>query len=431
MVRPGEIALRQAKQTPGPVKTLDPHLNEARASGGISVRWLNRERLTVYPRILLAFYVLVGVALVISAAYSKTGLTDFLDRPLGADFSHYWLASALAEAGNPLTVYQAPEFIAAQAAFFKVNFPLPWFYPPTFLLLVYPLAFLPYLVSLCVWLAGTLAAYLAVLRRIAPHPLTPWLALAFPGTFQNFFHGQNGFLTTALLGGGLYLMDQSPWVAGILLGLVSYKPHLFALIPVALFAGRRWQALLAALFTAMVLALASFLLLGQGVWVAFWNNLALPLSLEREGLLPIHKMVTVFAALSQGGVGFFPAMIIQMVVMAAVVTGVFYVWRGRASFACQAATLVLGTFLFTPYAFSYDLALLALPLAWLGWEGYTAGWLPGEPALLCLVWLLPFITTIMTFFALQITPLILAALMILAIKKSKAGAPPLPKPINP
>lgn len=363
--------------------------------------------------------------------HSKTGLTDFLDRPLGADFSHYWIASALVQAGHPLTVYHAPEFLAAQEAFFKISYPLPWFYPPTFLLMVYPLAFLPYLVSLCVWLATTLAAYLVVLRRIAPHPWTPWLALAFPGTFQNFFHGQNGFLTTALLGGGLFLLNQSPWVAGILLGLVSYKPHLFVLIPVALIAGRRWQALLGALSTAIVLAVASFLLLGQEVWVAFWNNLALPLRLTREGILPIKKMVTVFAALSQAGVGFSPAMIIQMVVMAAVVAGVIYVWRGKVSFAFQAATLVLGTFLFTPYAFSYDLALLALPLAWLGWEGYNAGWLPGEPALLCLVWLLPFITTVMAFFTFQITPLILAALMILAIKKSKAGAPPIPEPINP
>ena len=395
------------------------------------MRWLNQERVTIYPRIFLVFYILVGVALVLSAVYSKTGLTDFLDRPLGADFSHYWLASALAQAGHPLTIYHAPEFIAAQAAFFQVKFPLAWFYPPTFLLMVYPLAFLPYLVSLSLWLTTTLAAYLMVLRRIAPHPLTLWLALGFPGTFQNFFHGQNGFLTTALLGGGLFLLNQSPWVAGFLLGLVSYKPHLFALVPVALIAGRRWRALLAALSTAMVLALASFLLLGQGVWAAFWNNLALPLSMAREGLLPINKMVTVFAALSQAGVGLSPAMIIQMVVMVAVAAGVFYVWQGRISFPCQAATLVLGTFLFTPYAFSYDLALLALPLAWLGWEGYNAGWLPGEPALLCLGWFLPLATSVMALIKCQITPLILAALMILVVKRGKAGASSVPGPINP
>jgi hypothetical protein len=117
--------------------------------------------------------------------------------------------------------------------------------------------------------------------------------------------------------------------------------------------------------------------------------------------------------------------------MLVVAAGVFYVWQGRISFARQASTLVLGTFLFTPYAFSYDLAMLALPLAWLGWEGYNAGWLPGEPALLCLGWLLPFITSVMALIKCQLTPLILAALLIFVVKRGKAGAASVPEPINP
>jgi len=286
--------------------------------------------------------------------------------------------------------------------------------------MVYPLAFLPYLVSLGLWLAATLTAFLTVLRRIAPHPLTPWLALAFPGTFQNFFNGQNGFLSTALLGGGLCLLNQSPWVAGFLLGLVSYKPHLFALVPVALIAARRWRALLAALVTAMLLAGASFLLFGPGVWAAFRENLGLAMTLARQGQLPTNKLVTIFGTLLQVGVGFSYALIIQAVVMVLVAAGVFYLWQRKVSLAHQAAALVLGTFLFTPYAFSYDLALLALPLAWLGWEGYETGWLPGEPGLLCLGWLLPLLTSVMAIIKCQLTPLILAALLILVIKSSKA-----------
>jgi arabinofuranan 3-O-arabinosyltransferase len=215
------------------------------------------------------------------------------------------------------------------------------------------------------------------------------------------------------------------------LGLVSYKPHLFALVPVALIAARRWQALLAALTTAMLLALASFLFFGQGVWVAFGKNLALPLTLAREGFLPINKLVTIFGALLQVGVGFSPALIIQAVAMALMAAGVFYVWQLRISFARQAATLVLGAFLFSPYAFSYDLVLLALPLAWLGWEGYNAGWLPGEPAFLCLGWLLPLLTSVMALIRCQITPLILAALLIFVVKGGKAGATVAPEPLNP
>lgn len=389
--------------------------------------WLNRERLTVYPRIILVGYILCGAYLVWSAASSPTGLTDFLDRPLGADFSHYWLASSLAQTGHPLTVYRTPEFIAALNAYFKVSYPVPWFYPPTFLLMVYPLAFLPYLVSLGLWLAATLTAFLAVVRRIAPHPLTPWLALAFPGTFQNFFNGQNGFLTTALLGGGLCLLNQSPWVAGFLLGLVSYKPHLFPLVPLALIAARRWRALLAALMTALLLAGASLLVFGPGVWLAFGNNLGLTMSLARAGLLPINKLVTIFGALLQAGVGFSYALIIQAVVMALAAAAVFYLWRRQVAFAYQAAALVLSACLFSPYAFSYDLALLALPLAWLGWEGYQTGWRPGEPGLLCLGWLLPILASVMAIIKCQLTPVILAALLIwVAISATAVSRPPGP-----
>jgi len=67
------------------------------------------------------------------------------------------------------------------------------------------------------------------------------LALAFPGTFQNFIQGQNGFLSAALLGGGLVILERFPLTGGMLLGALSYKPHLAALIPVALLAGRLRQ----------------------------------------------------------------------------------------------------------------------------------------------------------------------------------------------
>jgi hypothetical protein len=153
------------------------------------------------------------------------------------------------------------------------------------------------------------------------------------------------------------------------------------------------------------------------------------MSLAREGLLPINKIVTIFATLLQVGVGFTQALIIQGVVMLAVAAAVFYVWQLRISLARQAATLVLGTFLFTPYAFSYDLALLALPLAWLGWEGYNNGWRPGEPAFLCLGCLLLFITSLMALIKCQMTSVILAALLIFVVKRSKAGASSAPEPI--
>jgi len=107
-----------------------------------------------------------------------------------------------------------------------------------------PLSLLPYLASLAIWLAATLAVFLLVLWRIGRLPLIFLLSLAFPGTWINFICGQNGFLSAALLGGGLLLLDRFPLVAGLLLGLLGFKPHLAFLVPVALLAGRHGKALL-------------------------------------------------------------------------------------------------------------------------------------------------------------------------------------------
>lgn len=382
------------------------------------MRWLNQERLKVYPRIFLALYLLFGLALIVSALASGPHLLDFLGRPLGADFSHYWVASSLVLHGDPLAVYQVSRFLAAQAHYFTSQYQLPWLYPPTFLLAIAPLAALPYLASLAVWLGVTLSGFLAVLRRIAPIPLTIWLALAFPGTFQNFFQGQNGFLSASLLGGGLLLLDQQPLLGGLILGLLSYKPHLMALVPLALIAGRRWRALFASLTTALALGLASLLILGPGVWLAFGRNLSLPFSFLKNGNLPVEKMVTVFSAAFQWGLGVSAALTIHALVALAVALGVFWVWRRPTPLAERAAILVLGCLLFPPYAFSYDLALMALPLAWLGWEGYTKGWLPGEQILLTLGWLAPLITTVVAMINLPFAALVLLALFIAVLRRS-------------
>ena len=395
------------------------------------MKWLNRERLTVYPKIFLALYVGFGAVLIISAAFSRNGMTDFLGRPLGADFSHYWVASSLAAAGDPAAVYNPQEFLAAQEAFFKVKFPLPWLYPPSYLLLVLPLALLPYLPALAVWLVVTLGAYLAVVRRIAPHPLTLWLALAFPGTFQNFFHGQNGFMSAALMGGGLLLLNRSPLTAGFLLGLLSYKPHLWILVPLALVAGRRWRVLMAAMTAALAMVLASWLALGQQVWIAYWHNISLPMKLLREGFLPIDKMVTVFSALLQFGTGLATALVVQTIIMTAVGGAIFWLWRRETAFAVQVSGLVLAILLFTPYCYSYDLMLLAIPLAWLGWEGYTKGWLPGEQLFQVLGWTMPFIAIIGGQLKVQLAPLIVVALFLLVLRRSKITAAAILEPAKP
>ena len=117
------------------------------------------------------------------------------------------------------------------------------------------------------------ALYLSALWRILPRRLTLWAGLAYPAVLVTIGHGQNALLTTGLLGWGLLLLPRRPVTAGILFGILAFKPQLALLAPVALIATGQWRAIGAAMFALLVLAIASDILFGSSVWVGFRENL--------------------------------------------------------------------------------------------------------------------------------------------------------------
>ena len=56
-------------------------------------------------------------------------------------------------------------------------------------------------------------------------------ALGFPAAIWNVTAGQNGFLTAALIGGTLGLLERHPALGRDLLGLLTYKPQFGLLFP--------------------------------------------------------------------------------------------------------------------------------------------------------------------------------------------------------
>ena len=265
-------------------------------------------------------------------------------------------------------------------------YPKYWKYPPTYLLIVLPLSLLPYAASFICWIAFTGSGFVYVIRRLIPRTPLSWLVLVFPGTVHNFMAGQNGFLSAAILGGGLLLAERYPFAGGCLLGLLSYKPHLAWLIPLALAAGRYWKALLGAVFSAATLALASLLLLGPSVWIAFFKNLPLAASLMNHPSI-WRKVPTVFAAARFQGASRELAAALQAVAIIVAILAVGWVWFRRAPLPIRGSVLVVGISLATPHAFDYDLAILALPFAWLGWEAYSRD-SKFQEVFLLLVWIL-------------------------------------------
>jgi len=182
------------------------------------------------------------LAALITAWLGGHFLLDGDGQPIANDFVNVWAAGRLALDGNPAAAYDWTLHKAAEVGAVGHDFPnyYGWHYPPPFLFVAAALATLPYLVAALVWLIVTLAAYAATLGGILGNRAGALLALGFPAAIWNVTAGQNGFLTATLIGGTLGLLERHPALAGLCLGLLSYKPQFGLLFPIVLIADRRW-----------------------------------------------------------------------------------------------------------------------------------------------------------------------------------------------
>ena len=387
--------------------------------------WITGQRLRAYSLILLAAYVIGALAWLASL---HAGL-DWQDRPYGSDFAEVYAAGTLVADGHPAAPYDLLTHIARQHALFGARSAVfSWNYPPYFLALARALAALPYLGAFFVWQAASFALYLAVMRTICPAPLALLAAAAFPGVFENYGHGQTGFLVTALLAGGLVCLDRRPVIAGLLFGLVAFKPHFGPLIPLALMAGGRWRAFAAATATVALMTLASLAAFGPEPWLAFAGNFT---HARLHGLedsdTGTFKMQSAFAAvrLLGGSVGL--AYAVHGLVLAGSVAAVLRLWRAGVDQRLQWAILLTGALLATPYAFDYDMMLLAPAIACMAVHGLARGFLPYEKSLLALVSLAPLIARPIAM-TLDIPFGVLASLALLALILRRATEDPGPSP---
>lgn len=350
--------------------------------------WLTRRRLVVYPKLFLAVYLVSAVVWILRSK----GLVDPAGHPIGADFIDPWSASWLTLHGSPSAVYDVARLWSVERS--AVAYPAVGFagfhYPPTYLLIVLPLAILPYVWSLLIWSVATLAAYLAVMWAIDPERDALWMAIAFPGALVNLTNGQNGFLTLVLLGTALLALERRPILAGVMFGLMSYKPQYGVLVPIFLLATGRWRAIAAASVTVALFAALSLAIFGAQTWQAFFAsvNFTRYVVLEQGGS-GFEKLQSAFAAARLWGFGVAPSYAVQAAVSLITVLAVIWIWRRTAKFELHAAALATGILLATPYVMDYDLAILALPIAWIAIEGRRSAFLPWEKSLLTFAWLMP------------------------------------------
>ena len=246
----------------------------------------------------------LAIASLVLLFATARGTRDWRGRPVGTDFSEVYAAGQMVWDGAATKVWDWPSHFRVQQALHHSHTVdlYGWHYPPPFLLVAAAIAWLPYVVALSVWQVATLTPFTMMITRLTG-VRDAWLfVLAAPVTLICLTHGQNGFLTALLLGGGLMWLERRPFAAGIFLGCLVYKPQFALVIPFVLLVTGNWRAIVGAVLSSLTLIAISLAIWGWPVWQAFFDSLPLTQHVIVEhGRTGWSKIMSPFSAVRSWG----------------------------------------------------------------------------------------------------------------------------------
>jgi hypothetical protein len=357
-------------------------------------------------------------------AYFIASDTIHRGQVLGRDFLQFWGASVLIGDGRFAELYDFETLNLFLDNLVEGDLATHgFFYPPHGLFLIWPLSWLPYVWSYALWSVGTLVAYLFAIGLPDWSRKRIFYALLAPATLLVIELGQNGLLSAALFLGGMRLLDRRPVLAGILIGLLSFKPHLGLLIPFALLAGRYWITFATASLTVAAMVGWSLAVGGIGLWSAYLGQDAMTAAvafLERGTGATTSMMQSPFNAVHLLGLEASSAYVVQAIFAVLALGSVIWSFYRGADRTLQTATLATAIFLFSPYLLSYDMAILSGALIFM-FEGFSRrGPRPRDQILFLAVWFLPLLGMYLNSWGLPIGPLLLLALLMLLIARQRS-----------
>lgn len=354
--------------------------------------FLNRERIRAYSIICIALMVIVSIAILVSA----NGQLAWDGKPIGTDFSNVYAAGVMANEGRAAEVWIWEKHFAVQDQVFgpELQAYFGWHYPPFFLLIASALAVFPYLGALAIWQLFGFALYFATLKKMVGK-FQGWLlpVIGFPAIFVNVSHGHNGFLTAALFGWAFMLIEKRPWLSGILIGLLSYKPQFGVLIPMALLIGGYYRTFVSATVTVLLLCAIVTGVYGVEIWPAFFESLELTRGIILEqGETGWFKIQSIFSFVMLWTDSLLLAYGMQSVLAVFVLGVVATAFWYPNKLEDRASLIIIGSLLVTPYSLDYDLVALAPAIAFLAIRGLRDGFADFEISALLLVWFSPLLT---------------------------------------
>jgi hypothetical protein len=343
----------------------------------------------------------------------------------GTDWMVFYGAVRSALAGHLSLVMNGDDFTAYLNHDFAdwLSVPLqfrPWFYPPSFLVLLLPFAPLGLVGSYVAFQLATGGFLAAALYKGGPDAAASRYLIAAvlisPAASNNMLDGQCAFLVAGLIVAGVRLIATRPVLAGAVLGLLSFKPQFFLLVPFALIALDQWRSLIAAAVSALVLALLSALIFGVDLWI-WWVPQAIANLTSPDPKWVEYGRIwghSVWACAVLLGLPPKVASLLQFAALLGSATATFIAFRSSLSTDKKLAVLLAGAVLAAPHSGPYDAVLLiiavGLLLAGEAKALYRAPnrmhWLLGFG-----IWLVPLISPPAYVVAGRFAPLLTAALI--------------------
>ena len=313
----------------------------------------------------LAALGLINLAVQVLHDFAATN-AEFARDPVGGDLRLIWAAVHLIYQGH---AEQISDGVAIAQATGQMQKTQPNFYPPSFLMLVWPVGGLDFpVLARMHWVLSTSlffwASVLAATRERSGLRLSQVLVFTVlsAGSWFSSLFGQVS-IYIAVMWMLAYRYYEHPMVSGLLVGLASVKPHLGVLVPGLWAYQRQWRAFAAAAAITLLLLVLPALLWGWQIYMTYLQ--AVPHLWQRVSLFAVgdqNSPMSLVAALHRLQA---PPLVSVLVYLAyvALMLGLTARLCGRVTDrATQFAFLPLAGLFILPQWYPYDLVLIHLPL---------------------------------------------------------------------
>jgi hypothetical protein len=301
--------------------------------------------------------------------------------PYAGDFIQEYVGGWIVRVGDRSRIYDTRYFRAVQHDRARTGFEwkqtaaFPPIYPPFYYLWFSPLSRLAYRDAAHLWtglVVGALLAALALLARSDARLLRSigWAlpaSLLYTPVTETIVSGQKStWLLLLFTGTYLLVAHRRLFAAGALFGCVAFKPQLALIVALVMLVKREWRFLAGMAATGVVHAALS-LFVGWEACFDWMSSMLSPISQDESDLIQRSHNWLGFARLLTGDYSGPAVFALALALVAATLLVLARLMPGplgvpRSRWAIQFSAMVLATVLVSPHLYTYDLAILVLPL---------------------------------------------------------------------